>query len=142
MKNLPMPEVSLLQGCTHIPASQIVNHFLALKKDVDYYRAGIPKDWLRKDCKYACVFIAEVHALVKTLLRDNPYLPKDTRVVLGRIWSDGFQAHHIVARMVSAACSCLHCQSWHQRAKFPNTTHGLVHYASIRPTHLTYSFIF
>ena len=30
-----MPEVSLLQGCAHIPASQIVNHFLALKKDVD-----------------------------------------------------------------------------------------------------------
>ena len=29
MKNLPMPEVSLLHGCTHIPASQIVNHFLA-----------------------------------------------------------------------------------------------------------------
>ena len=98
MKNLPMPEVSLLHGCAHIPASQIVNHFLALKKDVEYYRAGIPEDWLRKDGKYACVFIAEVHASVKKLLRDNPCLPKDTRVVLGRIWSDGFQAHHIVAK--------------------------------------------
>ena len=80
-----MPEVSLLQGCAHIPASQIVNHLLAVQQDVHYNRGGIQEDWLRKDVKYACVFIAEFHASVKTLLRDNPCLPKDTRVALGRI---------------------------------------------------------
>ena len=92
-----MPEVSVVHGCSHIPGSQIVNQFLALKNDLDYYRAGIQEDWLRKDCNYACIFIAEVHASVKTLLRDHLFRTKDTRVVQFRLLSDGFQAHHIVA---------------------------------------------
>ena len=44
IKNMPMPEVGILHGCAHIPATQIVNHFLALGIGVDTYRAGYDKD--------------------------------------------------------------------------------------------------
>ena len=98
IENLPMPEVSVVHGCAHIPGSQTVNHFLTPKKHDAYYRAGVWEHWLHKEGKYTCVFIAEVNASVKTLTRDNPCLPNDTRVVLGRIWYDGFQANHIVVK--------------------------------------------
>ena len=95
---MPMPEVGILHGCAHIPATQIVNHFLALGIGVDTYRAGYEEDWLQKDGKYECTFIEGVHASVKAMLREDSNLPKETRVCFGRVWSDGFEAHHIVSK--------------------------------------------
>ena len=44
IKNTSMPEVGILHGCAHIPATQIVNHFLALGIGVATYRAGYEED--------------------------------------------------------------------------------------------------
>ena len=93
-----MPRVDILHGCAHIPARQIVNHFLALGLEVDMFRAGYEEDWLCNDGEYKCVFMAETHESVKAFLRKDPNMSRDTRVCVIRPWSDAFEAHHIVAR--------------------------------------------
>ena len=96
MKSLPIPVVGIKHGCAHIPAKQIVNHFLALERDVKWYRAGQEDDWKCNNGTYECSFTAEVH---KKLMNEDPKcIPKDTRVCFGRVWSDAFEAHHIVAK--------------------------------------------
>jgi hypothetical protein len=54
-KNLPVPTPSIKTlfedtdrgiSYAHIPANQILNHFLALGYDCYFYRAGFDKDWI------------------------------------------------------------------------------------------------
>lgn len=98
VKNLPMPKVDIVHGCAHIAVNQIVNHFLALGIDIGVYRAGYEEDWLCKDGKYESIFMSEVHESTKALMRAEDAIPKDTRVCMARIWSDGFEAHHVAAK--------------------------------------------
>ena len=46
LRKLPMSEVNILHGCTHVPANQSVNHLLAFSKDVHFHRVEFDKDWL------------------------------------------------------------------------------------------------
>ena len=48
------------------------------------------------DGKYECDFIKEVHNQVKEAMASKQALSPNTRVALIRIWSDGFEAHHII----------------------------------------------
>lgn len=98
MNSLPMPVVEIKYGCAHIPAKQIVNHFLALERDVRWYRAGYEDEWKCNNGNYESGSMAEVHAFVMKLMKEDPSIPKDTRVCFGRVWSDGFEAHHIAAK--------------------------------------------
>ena len=95
LKNLPMPNVKIDHDCAYIPATQIVDHLLALGLDVVFFRVGCEQDWL-VDGKYECRFIKEMHKQVKKEMVSNPSLPHDTRVAIVRIWSDGFEAHQIL----------------------------------------------
>jgi len=40
-------------------------------------------------------FIWDVHRDVKEMMINNPGIPKDTRVIILRVWSDGFEAHNV-----------------------------------------------
>ena len=92
--NLPMPTVTILHGCAYVSAQQILNHLLALGLEVQSFRVGFPEDWLM-DGKYECDFIKEVHKQAKEAASKQALSP-NTRVALIRIWSDGFEAHHII----------------------------------------------
>ena len=95
LANLPMPKVTILNGCAYISAKQIVNHLLALGLEVQFFRVGFPEDWL-VDGDYVCGFIKEVHDQVKEAMTTNQALSPNTRVAVIRVWSDGFEAHHII----------------------------------------------
>ena len=99
MKSLPVPAVGIMYNCAHVPINQIVNHFLAFERDVSWYRAGHEDDWKCNNGNYDCKFTAEVHDSVMKLMKEDPEtIPKCTRICFGRVWSDGFEAHHIVAK--------------------------------------------
>lgn len=113
MQNLPMPSPSiktLFPGTNkeisyaHIPANQILNHILALGYECYFHRAGYDEDW--SECQnascsissggdYHCEFFKDAHRVVKEMMTENPAMPKDTRVVILRVWSDGFEAHNV-----------------------------------------------
>ena len=113
LRNLPMPTPSiktLFAGTeketsfAHITANQILNHVLALGYDCYFYRAGFEEDWaagengtcsLINDDEYCCEFLKEAHSYVKEMMTNNPSIPKDTRVVTLRVWSDSFEAHNV-----------------------------------------------
>ena len=97
LENLPILTVNMLHGCAHIPAGQIVNHLLALGLDALVYRVGVEEDWLNEQGEYTCGFIEETHNSVKKMMKNNRNITKDTRVVILKVWSDGFQAFHIKA---------------------------------------------
>ena len=48
------------------------------------------------DGDYVCGFIKEVHDRVKEAMTTNQALSPNTRVAIIRVWSDGFEAHHII----------------------------------------------
>ena len=114
LQNLPMPTPSIKtlftgtdRACSyaHIPANQILNHILALGYDCYFYRAGFEKDWtdiehevypmFTDDDTYPCEFFRDAHNDVKEMMRNDPAMPKETRVVILRVWSDGFEAHNV-----------------------------------------------
>ena len=114
LQNLPMPTPSIKtlftgtdRACSyaHIPANQILNHILALGYDCYFYRAGFEKDWtdiehevyptFTDDDTYPCEFFHDAHNDVKEMMRNDPAMPKETRVVILRVWSDGFEAHNV-----------------------------------------------
>lgn len=73
--------------------TQIINHFLAAGADVKYYRVGYPSDFYLDQEKrtYPCTFVKNLHEEVLQMMKDNPELSIETRIVLIRIWSDGFE---------------------------------------------------
>ena len=113
IQNLPMPTPSIKTlfedtdraiSYAHMPANQILNHFLALGYDCYFYWAGFDEDWIECEngtCDLSnndsqhCEFFRDVHRDVKEMMINNPDIPKDTRVVILRVWSDGFEAHHV-----------------------------------------------
>lgn len=98
MSQLPTPQVGLKHGCAHIPAEQIVNHLLALGVPVDYVRAGHDEDWKDRDGNYDCRFTEELHKRVKSKMMMRPdEISNSDRVIVVRMWSDGFEAFHIKA---------------------------------------------
>ena len=97
LKNLPMPDVSILHGCAHIPAKQIINHLLALGIDRLTFLAGVGTDWINDDGEYECQYINEAHDLVKKMMKEDPNISNNTRVHIIKVWSDGFEAHQIKA---------------------------------------------
>lgn len=92
---LPIPGVDEIKDCAHIPANQILNHLLALGVEVQWYRAGYEEDWLDGDGRYKCDFTKDMHDALKEMMKNNNKITKETRVVVIRIWSDGFEAHKI-----------------------------------------------
>ncbi len=114
LQNLPMPTPSIKTLFTgtnratsyaHISANQILNHILALGYDCYFYRAGFENDWtdiehekypmFTDDDTFPCEFLHDTYEEVKEMMRNNPDMPKDTRVVILRVWSDGFEAHNV-----------------------------------------------
>ena len=112
VQNLPIPTPSiktLFPGTdkaisyANIPANQILNHILALGYDCHFYRAGFEEDWseenttclLQNDDVHHCEFFRDAHRDVKDMMAKNPNIPKDTRVVILRVWSDSFEAHNV-----------------------------------------------
>lgn len=87
-KNLPGPNVKELDGFAYIPIEHMVSHmaafgfdFLSLEKDSDYE-------------EYDGTFFQDLHSKVKKM-KERSEVPEDVRVLLLRMWSDGFQVHHI-----------------------------------------------
>ncbi len=78
----------------HIPANQILNHFLALGYDCYFYWAEFDEDWIvcengmcylsndDHDDQELCEFFQDVHRDVKEMMINNPDIHKDTRVII------------------------------------------------------------
>ena len=47
------------------------------------------------DDTFPCEFLQDTHEEIKEMMRNNPDMPKDTRVVILQVWSDGFEAHNV-----------------------------------------------
>ena len=121
-KTIPMPEVSIVHTnkgtreeteYAHIEAEQILNHLLALGFDCYFIRAGYEEDWsLERFMRHAdfadlnkqtrrtrrnrlARFFFQTKEKVEAMLQSNPLIPKDTRIVILRMWSDSFEAHKI-----------------------------------------------
>lgn len=75
----------------YMSLEQIVNHLLASGVDAQFYRIGYPSDFysdVEKE-QYPCIFIKELHERAKLWLADG--VSPETRIVLLRFWSDGFE---------------------------------------------------
>ena len=121
-KTIPSPDVSIVRtnngtpedtSYAHIEAEQILNHLLALGFDCYYVRAGYEEDWsLEQYMAHAdfadlneqtrrtrrnkmAHFFFQTKEQVSKMMQDNPLIPKDTRIVILRMWSDSFEAHKI-----------------------------------------------
>jgi hypothetical protein len=94
VKNLPIPTVGICNKAAYIPAREIINHLLAIGIDVMFFRAGHEEDWVDKSGNYATNFLCDLHQNV-SITKD---ISMDTRVILVRVWSDGFEAHQIKAK--------------------------------------------
>ena len=94
VKNLPIPTVGICNKAAYIPAREIINHLLAIGVDVMFFRAGHEEDWVDKSGNYATKFLHDLHKNV-SITKD---ISLDTRVILVRVWSDGFEAHQIKAK--------------------------------------------
>lgn len=105
---LPCPDVTIERssnGKEHarIHVKQLLNHVLAMCPTVCYYRAGYPHDWSSESYTGKHSYMAEV--MNGSFFRDNfnkfhgmaerGEIPKETRIVMVRIWSDAFEAHKI-----------------------------------------------
>jgi hypothetical protein len=80
-----------------VAAEEIVNHLLAAGVEVRYFRAGYEDDWYAdiNTKTYECQFIRDIHNEVLQRMHSDPNITKDTRVIIIRIWSDGFQNKQI-----------------------------------------------
>ena len=94
VNNLPIPAVSIAHKAAYIPANEIVNHLLAMGIDIMFFRAGHKDDWVDKSGNYETKFLQDLHHNVSTMTD----ISKDTRIILVRVWSDGFEAHQIKAK--------------------------------------------
>ena len=91
VKNLPIPTVSISHKAAYISAKQIVNHILARGIDVMFFRAGHEEDWVDQSGHYMTKFLCNLHQNVSAMTD----ILVDTRILLVRVWSDGFEAHQI-----------------------------------------------
>lgn len=91
VNNLPIPTVSIIHKAAYIPAKEIVNHLLAIGIDVMFFRAGHKDDWVDKSGNYETEFLRDLHQNVSTMTD----IPTYTRIILVKVWSDGFEAHQI-----------------------------------------------
>ena len=91
VKNLPIPTVSICNKSAYIPAQQIINHILAMGIEVMFFRVCHEEDWVDESGNYGTKFLCNLHQSV-SIMTD---IPSETRVILVRIWSDGFEAHQI-----------------------------------------------
>ena len=103
VQNLPFPSVSIAHKAAYIMAKQIINHFLASGLSTKYYRVGYEEDWKDKVTgNYDCAFIRKLHKhivnILHTICHELYDVTPDTRVILVRLWSDGFEAHKIKAK--------------------------------------------
>jgi hypothetical protein len=89
VKNLPIPTVGICNKAAYIPAREIINHLLAIGVDVMFFRAGHEEDWVDKSGNYATKFLHDLHKNVSI----TKEISLDMRVILVRVWSDGFEAH-------------------------------------------------
>eukprot|EP00956_Cyclotella_meneghiniana_P037291 scaffold136592_cov28-Cyclotella_meneghiniana.AAC.1 len=111
VKQLPRPEVQIktLEGSREyafIDPVELVNHVFAVGVDCHYYRAGYDEDWdpNKVDDKRSpymkqvldANFFRTIHAKMKVMVENNE-IPPETRVVIGRGWSDGFDANKITS---------------------------------------------
>ena len=91
VKNLPIPTVSISHKAAYISAKQIVNHILARGIDVMFFHAGHEEDWVDQSGHYRTKFLCNLHQNVSSMTD----VSTDTRILLVRVWSDGFEAHQI-----------------------------------------------
>ena len=91
VNNLPIPTVSICNKAAYIPAREIINHILAMGTEVMFFRAGHEKDWVDQSGYYETNFLSDLHQNISAM-KD---VSIETRVILVRVWSDGFEAHQI-----------------------------------------------
>jgi hypothetical protein len=91
VNNLPIPTVSICNKAAYIPAREIINHILAMGTEVMFFCAGHENDWVDQSGHYETNFLSDLHQNISTL---ND-ISIETRVILVRVWSDGFEAHQI-----------------------------------------------
>ena len=76
-----------------MPPEQIINLFLASGVDAKYYRIGYDCDFYsdHENKTYECDLVEELHQYAIAIRQQNSDLPRDTRVVLFDLWTDGFE---------------------------------------------------
>ncbi len=94
VNNLPIPTVSIAHKAAYIPANQIINHLLAIGMDIMFFRAGHKEDWVDTSGNHETKFLQDLYQNVSSMTD----ISKDTRIILVRVWSDGFEAHQIKAK--------------------------------------------
>jgi hypothetical protein len=94
VNNLPIPTVSIAHKAAYIPANEIVNHLLAIGTNIMFFRAGHEEDWVDKSGNHETKFLHNLHQNVSAMTD----ISKETRIILVRVWSDGFEAHQIKAK--------------------------------------------
>ena len=108
--NLPCPTVDLIlhdETCQFASADleQLVNYALASNPQCSFYEAGNEDDWdpqkyVNNICSYRHQIMnsqlyRDSYRKVKQMLTDSPPIPRNTRVLFARVWSDGFEAHNV-----------------------------------------------
>lgn len=91
-KNMPGPAVKEFDGFAWIPIESIISHMVALGYDILSFTED--SDWTNDDGGYDGTFFRDLHHKVKKMKKKSE-IPDDARVLLLRLWSDGFQVHHI-----------------------------------------------
>ena len=91
VNNLPIPTVSICNKAAYIPAKEIINHILAMGIDEMCFCACHEKDWVDQSGYYETNFLSDLHQNISAM-KD---VSIETRVILVRVWSDGFEAHQI-----------------------------------------------
>jgi hypothetical protein len=96
-RNLPFPTVLTEFNAGLIPSKQVINHFLAAGLPVSFFRAGHDDDWFNSlTGQYDSLFMRNLHHHVRSKLNGlDDDVTDETRVILVRLWSDGFEAHKI-----------------------------------------------
>ena len=62
------------------------------------------RDWVDQSGHYETNFLSDLHQNISNL-KD---ISMDTRIILVRVWSDGFEAHQIEGKMSLTVCRYSH----------------------------------
>ena len=89
---------------TRLLTSQQDNHLLAIGIDDMFFHAGHEEEWVDKSGNHATKFLHNLHKNV-SITKD---ISMDMRVILVRVWSDGFEAHQIKAKNEFNSCKYFH----------------------------------
>ena len=104
VNNLPSPTVSICHKAACIPAREIINHILAMEIDIMSFHAGHEKDWVDQSGCYETNFLSDLYQNISTM-KD---ISMETRVILVRVWSDGFGLIKSKEKMSLTVCRYLH----------------------------------